>query len=902
MSRSVAPDTRLVKKTYFPFPTTKYAKLVSDIQYDGVKYYNKTGTSASTYVTFTSTDGVTYTTAPSQYVLGASGTNYYEYTPFSPYLKEYSNDGTYLGQYDTGDFLDPSFNLFVYSTASRIILVNTDYSMFFIWDKGSYVPACIGMSDTMFYPSKTTFSDSSTGDLEGWCLDSYSDTSAQNLYVSVALSSDIFSGNFVYMTFDTALPSYVRMFDKVGSAYYCSTFDSTNTLYTSTTRNITTASLTLASTAKIFAMCSNGSTGYYLLYNDSSTGLKISTLNSSFAITSTTVIRSATTATDGRISYYNSKIVCTFTTSLTELFYAVSSNGGSTWTISADSATVNINDFKGNVCSNGTNFVWLSSKNNGSQGGYYSSDAITWTAISGFPPSGSYGADTQYVNSTYVYINSAGEVYTSTDGINWTSKTNIGGYVSGELVYFGSNYYIIYNGTQIKKTSNFSTYTLVTLPLIPSYNKSLYKLGSIMYVSFGEYSYKTTDGTTWNYTQPNLTNYNLRFIINSTTLALKQQGSSMWNYNGSSWVKNSQTASSTYIRGLDLAGVSYVNGQLLISMEDGYAYYTTDGINWTQKGVNFGTKYDYFNSLYLTTWAGGVRYASTFGLFSDATGISNFVYLAVGASSVICVDPNGNLGKVYRSTNGTSFSLVTVDASVTNAFSHVTYYSGKFYVANSSNLYSSSDGLTWTNLTSTLPNSTITGIKGTASGLFLKSSDTFYSSTNGTTWSNKGTYGSTTHLIPPYYMPLYDGWISQDINGNWIKSTDLTTWTTFEAASLVNASKSNIAVDNAVDGPSFSIGIDSDYKIYKSTDSGSTWTLLCQLYVNINYKKLSYMNGYFVLFTYQNFGGNGTSINSNLYSSDGISWKTFGGEGTTNGVTYGNSKWVQSGTGKIITS
>lgn len=201
--------------------------------------------------------------------------------------------------------------------------------------------------------------------------------------------------------------------------------------------------------------------------------------------------------------------------------------------------------------------------------------------------------------------------------------------------------------------------------------------------------------------------------------------------------------------------------------------------------------------------------------------------------------------------------------------------------------------------TSTLPTTNATTMIGGvyANGLFVlqgytpspASSNIVYTSTDGTTWTNVSTTTTGQRQDIIYGNSLF---VSCTSNNQILTSTDGTTWT-IKTSPIANAS---LVLYSIAYGNGTYVIVGSSNTIYSSTDA-NTWTSRGTSNLNVVYYSIDYGNGVFV--------ATGRDVVSNVNvllirtSTNGITWTntmpTFANTyGPGNAITYGNGVFVIS--------
>lgn len=101
----------------------------------------------------------------------------------------------------------------------------------------------------------------------------------------------------------------------------------------------------------------------------------------------------------------------------------------------------------------------------------------------------------------------------------------------------------------------------------------------------------------------------------------------------------------------------------------------------------------------------------------------------------------GNRRFIRRSTTGTSWTTVLNIAQTGDVINAIAYGNGLYVapVANDNDVYTSTDGVTWTEKSSVIASSNWTEAtwNGSVYGVYVSASTSYYTSTNGTTWTSR---------------------------------------------------------------------------------------------------------------------------------------------------------------------
>jgi hypothetical protein len=240
----------------------------------------------------------------------------------------------------------------------------------------------------------------------------------------------------------------------------------------------------------------------------------------------------------------------------------------------------------------------------GGNGYARTTNGTTWTTITSGSLTGE--CNTAFYNGVYVtggYMNSYGQIYSSTDGLNWTQRVSSFGGAAGrppkavatssgstnKFVIAGNSGHMYYstNGTSWTQGSNFSSGNITGMAS-----------NNTTYIACGSTSvYGSTDGQNWSTRTPASSPaewYKVAFG-NGLFVLVGAAGHINTSTDGTTWVNRTSTSGTTQaIRSVSYnasAGYPWMAG-----LGDGSAIFSTDGINWVSR----------------TTAVGGVAYGINF--------------------------------------------------------------------------------------------------------------------------------------------------------------------------------------------------------------------------------------------------------------------------------------------------
>ena len=446
---------------------------------------------------------------------------------------------------------------------------------------------------------------------------------------------------------------------------------------------------------------------------------------------------------------------------------------------------------------NGTYVVFKQS----STAAAYSTDAITWTEVS-YGSVGYSFDDIEYINERFIALpsSSADIVYSSTNGVTWTS------YAKGLAVGEGFNSLLTITETTSVSGRELGSLDGITSPVQSQLNAkaslaSPTFTGTVTLPTGTVTSAMISDNTIVNADISSSAAIAQSKIANLTTdLAAKSSSSNFFisvsgtntsvaasSTDGITWNQRTMPATGNWI------GAAYGMG-LFVAVSRGSvnAASSTDGITWNQRtmpsNVNWNTLF-YGNGIFVSTADGSTTAAySTNGITWTTTTMPTSVKWSKGIYAnnkfVILRDENEgyNHNNLALSTNGTTWTLGTMPS--TGRWSSLTYGKGIFLaVARYGGAAYSTDAISWT--TSTLSQTTSWKSATFGNNKFLVVANSNGTgptnvSTDGITWtegtlpSNTWAWTNTSFVNGIFHVWSYSQFADQTSIAT---STDGTTWT-----------------------------------------------------------------------------------------------------------------------------
>ena len=491
-------------------------------------------------------------------------------------------------------------------------------------------------------------------------------------------------------------------------------------------------------------------------------------------------------------------------------------------------------------------------------------------------------------SNQYVAVNSNGNPLTSSDGENWVGQPLPGGVAGlsslGSVAYLNGNYLIFGNGgtTSIYTSSNGTDWTARTTPTSTGLNAAAFGASTYVAVGVGGNVFSSTDLITWTSRTAGASQFFDVTFANSVFVAVGASGVVYSSSDGATWTSRSAGANQ-FNRILWVAGS--INLFIAIGA-NGACYTSPDGTTWTSRSAGSTTfndiAYNSTSGTIVIVGNTGTIYSSTNGVIWTIRFIGDPTYSLTfviwdGTQFFSC--PLGSTSNAaFRSSDGTTWTrtygpfqiarlhwlggkYITTAASVGLNFSNdsrvwsqckqnssrVTASLSQLQkVGNAyfTGVFSSTDGITFTRMNGGVFNTVAydgtyyyASVKGNGSSLLvLRSSDA-------SSWSflaELGTDASITRQITAWSDILYANsklvafiasfaFSTTTDESPVFYSSDGITWTRgqFPAGGYPGTSVSTGVGNMATDGTTLVASATTasvSYGMYKSTDSGATWS------------------------------------------------------------------------------
>lgn len=474
-------------------------------------------------------------------------------------------------------------------------------------------------------------------------------------------------------------------------------------------------------------------TGTSFLSASNTTGIVIKSNGTSYRRINTPVITQSTNeVTSGLVGATNRVVIVG-----NNGFIATSDDDGETWTARTSGTASNLNGASfGSV--GGTNY--FIAVGNGTA--RYSTDGINWLAATG--ATGNL-FDIHIANGIAVAVNTAGLIFTSTNGTSFTQATNSNttNVLAGVTYSTSLNLWVSCGagGTVVTATNPSGTWTLQSSGVVANLNEVSIFNNAIYVVGDSQTLLTSTNGTTYTSLTAGVTGNLIGIAASPTTLLITGQlGAMASSTNGTTFTSrtnNGQTLNgiafgagkfvsvgntangSGYIATIDADGtvtrrvsnrttnlnnVRFLGAQFLATGLGSTISTSTDGLTWTSRATGSIDPFDvaYSGSLYVAVGAGGGQGrvstsvdGATWGTATSFTGSGTQLNAIDFANGVFVLVGNG--GVIATTTNGTTYTLRT--SGTTQNLTSVMYSTrdSRWYAAGNAGtlLFSEDNGATW---------------------------------------------------------------------------------------------------------------------------------------------------------------------------------------------------------------
>lgn len=384
---------------------------------------------------------------------------------------------------------------------------------------------------------------------------------------------------------------------------------------------------------------------------------------------------------------------------------------------------------------NGSNRYMFVEPYNGT--GYTSTDLVTFTSMAS-PTYGGFN-DIAYGAGLFVGGYIFNQLFTSTDGATWTSRTSNIGSAGGNrylnTVDFINDYFFVGSNEGYISTSTNGTSWSASGNIPSGGNITGFAFGAGVYVAVSDNGSisSSSNRTTWTAQLNGAGSFYDVIFANNIFVATCDNGKAYRSTDGATWVAYATGGGST------MYSVAYGgNSKWYVSGEYGQLCTSTDAITWTSVGNDSGMLardgiFDGTN--YLSVGGQGSLISSTDNINWTArnTGTSSALYgIAYGASTyAVCGTTSGT---IRTSTDTITWTGRT--SGTTQALYSLRYLNGIFLAGGGNGvLLTSTDAITWTSRTSGLTANIVGFAYGNGKYIYVNDEGYSGNSTDGVTWT-----------------------------------------------------------------------------------------------------------------------------------------------------------------------
>lgn len=443
---------------------------------------------------------------------------------------------------------------------------------------------------------------------------------------------------------------------------------------------------------------------------------------------------------------------------------------------------------------------------------HHSTDGVNWTT-STFPSSLT-PRQIVYANNIFVIVGSSGLVMTSTDGLSWTVRTSGTGSQLNAVSYIGGRFYAVGQFSTIIRSVDGVTWEDVSPSTSGSISWSQVAYNGSLFVAVGgqvlseNYCYSSTGASgTWTVGRINDSGGNSVFGATGGGSGIVWTGS-QWVVTGSVGVTATSTnaTSWTYIdKGCTFGGGYVTVNSRIFNVALGSTsntlleyvgtthqptiYLSNAGsTNVSLKQGAYSRSADIFVIPSLSgtvlTSSDAITWTPRRVVAINATGSSLIASVSAFSNGIIAAAAGAN---VYSSTDGTTWTINVVAAGINN-LAQVAWTSAYGYVVvggiiSTPYIYTSPDLVTWTVRTSPIAQGLSFVVYGNKFVALGTSGGIIYSS-DGITWTST-TLGTITQT-PTSLVWTGSLYIAAYINGTLLTSPDGITWTTAATSTQIN--------------------------------------------------------------------------------------------------------------------
>ena len=322
-----------------------------------------------------------------------------------------------------------------------------------------------------------------------------------------------------------------------------------------------------------------------------------------------------------------------------------------------------------------------------------SKNGTEWEKISIL--SGSTFYDVAYGNNIYVIVGTGGTVYSSPDGITWTSRTSGVSVDLNKIIYANGMFVAVGVNGKIITSSDGITWTSRTSGV----SNDLYgicfsaTIGEYIVVGEPEIIITSPDGVTWVQKTSGGSNGLQGVACNNTEIvAVGYNGAILISQDGTNWEEETGVVTTSIL------DIIYANNQFVATGTGGTIIKSSDGLQWEAKAsITDSNIIDivYGNDLFVAIGTQGLIITSSDKdnwVKRESNVNQNLLSIAYSETLGLFVAV-GNNGYMLKSNDGINWSYETISF----AFVSINYINGIFIITGSEGLIlTSSDGDTWT--------------------------------------------------------------------------------------------------------------------------------------------------------------------------------------------------------------
>jgi hypothetical protein len=501
--------------------------------------------------------------------------------------------------------------------------------------------------------------------------------------------------------------------------------------------------------------------------------------------------------------------------------------------------------------------------------------------------------DIIYADGKFVTVGTSGTVETSSDGTNWVLQ-NSGTTSSLNSVAYGHGKFVAV-GNAVMASSNAVNWS----PAVSGFSTANAVAGSsfgFVAIDGSTNAYFSSDGLNWTYhslTAPPgdqlfngplapeiVTFFNGSFLIGACKI-VSSGSDNVYMYvstDGSDWTSNALGNVDVGIGGFSYNFFMTGNKQAIAGGQaDGQIFlqFSPDGVTWSQTNVNVGSGYIYNNAgaygngSYVIVGQGGVKVSP------DVVNWSDRPYMPppeIGPTSTFSSIAFSN--GMYVVTSSSSFAVSTNDSTyvtetnMPSLSSVVTLGTNFVAVGSSGQIYTSTNGFSWTQRNSGTANNLHTVAAGNNLLVAVGDNGAVQTSPTGVIWTSRA---SGTSL--PLYGVVYSNglYVAVGQEGTVVTSPDGINWTAQDSTVLNN-------LQAVTYGSAGVLAVGADSTILTSPD-GANWTQQ-NPGISASFESATFGNGYYLV----------TSTNAIVLTSpDGVNWTSRNVGATGGQALYGSA-------------